>query len=207
MTLSVHFLPQNILAFDKPEDNKTPLLNGAWHCERLIGYGRFNAEFMEKEVQGDWEKRQRGRKEMPGRQKVSRAASTSRQYWAVQFSLSFSIATFSLSIPPPSSCYSLLPCPLHWILLSFPLLLFQTHTHKLLSQFNHQLKMTAGTEKEEKGIVRVCDLVVVGGYREVMRQRKRGGEGGRCAWQARKRANEKRRRTEKGTHSSNESWG
>ena len=64
---------------------------------------------------------------------------------------------------------------------SLDLALFPTspvsNTYELQSQFNHQLKMTAGTEREEKGIVRVC-VCEEGGYRKVMRQRKRGGAGG-----------------------------
>lgn len=73
--------------------------NRAEHCKRLIGSGHSNTEFMKRGVQQDWSRKQQVReKERVGRWKVSRAVSTSRQYLAVQFSLSFSIESSSLSM-------------------------------------------------------------------------------------------------------------
>lgn len=104
------------------------VLNGARRLKRLIGSGHSNTEFTW--VEWDWE--------------AGRRYQHQGNIWLYSSSLSFSITSFSLAHSPPSSCYSLLPRPLHWISLPFPLLLFQTRTHKLQSQFNHRLKMTAG---------------------------------------------------------------
>ena len=124
--------------------------------------------------------------------------------------------SLSFPLPHPVTLYCLVlftrSCSLS------PLLLFHAHTHELRSRFNHQLKMTAGTEGEEKkGIVRVCECVRQGwGVTEVMRQREREretererwGGGGVChALQTQRRANGRRRQTERGTPPSNESWG
>lgn len=144
------------------------------------------------------------RKEISGRWKVRRAVSTSRQYLAVQFSLSFSITSFSLSMARSSPPY---PVTLYCLVLftgscSLPHYSCFKHTHKLQSQFNHQLKMTAGTEREEKGIVQVCEDGVES---DNATEKERGG-GGMCDRHRRERMR-KRRQTERGTPSSNKSWG
>lgn len=49
------------------------------------------------------------------------------------------------------------------------------HAHRLQSQFNHRAKMTAGAEREVRGIVQVCE---VGAKRGNETERNRGGGGG-----------------------------
>lgn len=49
------------------------------------------------------------------------------------------------------------------------------HAHRLQRQFNHRAKMTAGTEREVRGIVQVCE---VGAKRGNETERNRGGGGG-----------------------------
>lgn len=49
------------------------------------------------------------------------------------------------------------------------------HAHRVQSQFNHRAKMTAGAEREVRGIVQVCE---VGAKRGNETERNRGGGGG-----------------------------
>lgn len=108
-------------------------------------------------------------KETPGIWKVNGTVSTSRRYLAVRLSLTSSSLSMALSFP---SLILLLSIALS---ISLDLAAFPTtpvsNTPKLQTRFNHRLKMTAGTEREVKGIVQVCEVGA-----------KRGNETERKGW-------------------------
>lgn len=129
------------------EINQRTLLNRARQVLVIL------AEFKEKEVQSDGEAARK--KAIPGGWRVSRAVSASRRSLAVKFYRFLHRIFLTL--------HSYLTTPVLFIALSswldlvlFPTLrVSNTHTHKRQSHFNHHLKMTVGTEIEEKGTVQV----------------------------------------------------